>query len=364
MKVTTKKAAFSGFALLGAAVLLAGCAAAPEETDNPSGEATSDFLPCMVSDSGGFDDKSFNQSGFEGLNAASDELGVKPITVQSDAETDFAPNLENLVAQDCNLIVTVGFALSAATVESALANPDVEYVIIDDAADNDFDGKVDAPNIKPILFDTAQAAFLAGYAAADYTKTNVVGTFGGMNFPTVSIFMDGFKQGVDYYNEQNGKGVTVLGWDGTDGLFTGGFEANDTARQTAQSLIDQNVDVLLPVGGPIYQSAAAAIRDSGREIAMLGVDADLTITDPSVADLILTSILKGISVGTEDAVLAAGNGEFDTAPFIGTLENDGVGIAPFHDFESKVSPELQGQLDDLKAGIIAGDVKVTSYLGE
>ncbi|WP_022893673.1 BMP family lipoprotein [Agromyces subbeticus] len=364
MKVTTKKAALGGLALFGAAVLLAGCAAAPEETDNGDGGAASDFLPCMVSDAGGFDDKSFNQSGFEGLTAASEELGVEPITVQSDAETDYAPNLTNLVDQGCDLIVTVGFALAAAAGESAAANPDIEYVSIDDVVDNDFDGTTDSENIKPIIFDTAQAAFLAGYASAAYTKTGIVGTFGGMNFPTVSIFMDGFKQGVEYHNTEKGTNVQVLGWDGTDGLFTGGFEANDTARQTAQSLIDQNVDVLLPVGGPIYQSAAAAIRDSGREIAMLGVDADLTETDPSVADLILTSILKGIAVGVEEAVLAGGNDEFDNTPFVGTLENDGVGIAPFHDFESKVPAELQGELDALKEAIIAGDVEVTSYLAE
>ena len=364
MTFMTRKAAFSGLAIFGAAVLLAGCASAPEESDGGDGGEASDFLPCMVSDAGGFDDKSFNQLSFEGLQRAAEELGVETVEVESQSETDYSPNLTSLVDQGCNLIVTVGFALSAATVESATANPDIEYVIIDDAADNDFDGEIDAENIKPILFDTAQAAFLAGYAAADYTKTNTVGTFGGMNFPTVSIFMDGFKQGVDYYNEQKGKGVTVLGWDGTDGLFTGGFEANDTARQTAQSLIDQNVDVLLTVGGPIYQSAAAAIREAGREIAMIGVDADFTETDPSVADLMLTSILKGIDVGTHEAVVAAGEGDFDPTPFIGTLENEGVGVAPFHDFEGKISDTLQGELDDLKAAIIAGDIEVKSYLAE
>ena len=311
----------------------------------------------MVSDAGGFDDKSFNQLGFEGPPRPPTSSASSSTTVQSDSETDYAPNLTNLVDQGCNLIVTVGFALAAAAGESAEANPDIEYVSIDDTVDLDFDGTTDFENIKPIIFDTAQAAFLAGYAAAAYSQTGVVGTFGGMNFPTVSIFMDGFEQGVEYHNTEKGTAVQVLGWDGDqDGLFTGGFEANDTARNTAQGLIDQNVDVLLPVGGPIYQSAAAAIRDSGREIAMIGVDADFTETDPSVADLMLTSILKGIDVGTYEAVLAAGNGEFDNTPFVGTLENDGVGIAPFHDFESKVPAELQGELDDLKAAIIAGDV--------
>jgi basic membrane protein A len=360
---TFKKAAYGGLATLGAVALLAGCASAPEESGDGEEEAI-DFQPCMVSDAGGFDDKSFNQLGFEGITKAADELGVEAITVESASETDYAPNLTSLVDQGCDLIVSVGFALSAATVESALANPEVEYVIIDDPADNDFDGTVDSENIKPILFDTAQAAFLAGYAAADFTTTNTVGTFGGMNFPTVSIFMDGLKQGVDYYNAEKGKGVTVLGWDGTDGLFTGGFEANDTARQVAQGLIDQNVDVLLPVGGPIYQSAAAAIREAGRDIALIGVDADFTETDPDVADLVFTSILKGIDVGTYEAVLAAGQDEFDPTPFVGTLENEGVGLAPFHEFEDRISDTLQGELDDLRAAIIAGDVEVKSYLAE
>jgi len=350
-------------------VALAGCASAPEETEETA-DAGSDvvegFKPCMVSDQGGFDDKSFNQLGYEGLERAAGELGVEFVAVQSDSESDFAPNIQSLVDQNCTLIVTVGFALAAAAGEAAVANPDIEFVSIDDVVDNDFDGTTDAENIKPIIFDTAQAAFLGGYAAAAYSKTGVVGTFGGMNFPTVSIFMDGFAQGVEYHNQEKGTNVQVLGWnrDEQDGLFTGGFEANDTARNTAQGLIDQNIDVLLPVGGPIYQSAAAAIRDSGREIAMIGVDADFTQTDPSVADLMLTSILKGIDVGTYEAVLAAGNGEFDNTPFIGTLENEGVGIAPFHDFESKVPAELQGELDDLKAAIIAGDIAVESYLAE
>ncbi|HEU5222569.1 MAG TPA: BMP family ABC transporter substrate-binding protein [Candidatus Lumbricidophila sp.] len=369
MKFTSKRLT-GGLALVAAVSLLTACASAPTAAPSSSVASTTKpaavagFKPCMVSDSGGFDDKSFNQLGFEGFDKAAKELGVEGVTVQSKNDTEYKPNLTNLADQGCTLIVTVGFALSAATIEAAKANPKINYVIIDDAADGDFDGKTDAPNIKPILFDTAQAAFLAGYASADYTTTGVIGTFGGMNFPTVSIFMDGFKQGAEYYAKEKGKAVKVLGWDGKDGSFTGGFEANDKARQTAQSLIDQNVDVLLPVGGPIYQSAAAAIKDAGRPIAMLGVDADVTKTDPTVASLLLTSIQKGIDVGTYDAVLAAGKGAFDATPFVGTLKNGGVLLAPFHDYESKVSAGLKGELDALQAKIISGDVKVTSYLNK
>jgi basic membrane protein A len=287
---------------------------------------------------------------------------VKPIAVESADESAYAPNIQSLLDQNCTLIITVGFNLASAASEAAKANPDVDFVSIDDVVDTDFDGKTDAPNIKPIVFNTAQAAFLAGYASASYSKEKKVGTFGGMNFPTVSIFMDGFKQGAEYWNKQNNDTVQVLGWDGTDGVFTGGFDANQDAINAAQGLVDQGVDVLLPVGGPIYQSAASVIRDSGREIALIGVDADVFETDPSVADLLLTSIRKGIDVGVSDAVLAAGKGNFDVTPFVGTLENKGVGLAPFHDFESKVSKDLQGQLDEITAGIIDGSIPVKSYL--
>ena len=367
MRITSRGRVLGGIALIGSsALVLAGCAAAPE-TGGDGETGASDFLPCMVSDAGGFDDKSFNQLGYEGLVEAAAEIGVEPITVESASETDYAPNIDELVAQGCNLIVTVGFALSAATLTAAEANPDVEFALIDDAADADFDGAPDFDNTKPIIFDTAGAAFLAGYAAASYTKSGTVATWGGMNFPTVTIFMDGFAQGVKYFNEQQGKDVKVLGYDlasPDSATFTGGFEANDVAKTTAQNFIDQGADVLLPVGGPIYQSAVAAITDSGKEIALVGVDADLFETDPTTQDIVLTSILKGIKSATAAVVSAAAADEFSNEAYVGTLENDGVGMASFHNFESMVAPELQGELDAIKAGIIDGSIPVTSYLSE
>ena len=353
-------------------LVLAACAAAPEEqpanTSKPGATATAepiDYKACIVSDAGGFDDKSFNQLSYEGTKRAAEELGAGFAEVQSDSETDFQGNIEAMVAEDCNTIVTVGFALSAATVESALANPDIGYVLIDDAADNDFNGTKDAENIKPLLYDTAQAAFLAGYLAAGYSTTGKVGTFGGQPYPTVTIFMDGFKQGVEYYNAQKGTAVEVIGWQGNDqGSFTGGFEANDTAKGIAAGIIDQGVDVLLPVGGPIYQSAMDAIADSGRDIALIGVDADLFVTDPSTEAIILTSILKAMDLSSYETIMAAGAGNFDPTAYVGTLENGGVGIAPLHNFESKVDPALVAEVEALQAAIIAGDVPVTSYLSK
>ncbi len=355
MRITSRKTVLSGLALAGvSSLLLAGCAAAPEsnDTDKP---AAKDFLPCMVSDTGGFDDNSFNEIGKQGLDDAAKELGVKANAVESQAETDYASNINNLIDQNCGIIVTVGFLLADATKTAAEANPDVNFAIVDD-------NSIDLPNVKPIVFDTAQAAFLAGYAAASYSKTGIVGTYGGIPIPPVTIFMDGFVDGVNYYNSVKGTNVKALGWDVATqtGAFTGGFDANDTAKSTAKNLLDQGVDVLLPVGGPIYKSGAEAIRDTGKDIALIGVDADVTQTDSSVADLLLTSIMKNMRVGVHDVVMSAADGKFDAAQYVGTLANGGVEIAPFHDFASKVDPGLQGELDALKADIISGKVKVDS----
>ncbi|MGU3435816.1 BMP family lipoprotein [Actinomycetes bacterium M1A6_2h] len=355
MTILSRKTVVSSVASLGVVALAAGCGSAPDDSSSSASGDAGDFKPCMISDTGGFDDKSFNQLGFEGLQEASKTLGVEPITVQSNSPTDYDPNLSNLVDQGCKLIVTVGFNLADATKASAEANPDVEYAIIDDSS-------IDAANVKPLTYDTAQSAFLAGYAAASYSKTGVVGTFGGSQFPTVTIFMDGFADGVNYFNQQKSKSVRVIGWDvaAQNGSFTGGFEANEVAKNTAQGLIDQNADVVFPVGGPIYQSAAQAIRDAGRPIALIGADADVFESDPSVGDLLLTSVTKGLKEGTNEVVTTAGQGNFDKTPYVGTLSNDGVGIAPFHDFSSKVDPALQGELDTVKAGIVDGSITVTS----
>ncbi|MFT4265015.1 MAG: BMP family ABC transporter substrate-binding protein [Nocardioides sp.] len=368
-----QKVTVSGLAGLLATATLAACGSSSDSSDGATDSATkTDFLPCMVSDAGGFDDHSFNELGYDGLKKAAEELGSDERHVESSADTDYAPNIDNLVSEGCDLIITVGFNLASATKDAAKANPDVKFVLIDDAADggddgNTYDGKADQPNIKPLLYNTAQAAFLAGYASASYSKAGIVGTYGGMNFPTVSIFMDGFAQGVDYYNAQKGKTVKVVGWDEEkqDGAFTGGFEANNKATQTAQQIIDQGADVILPVGGPIYQGALTVIKNNpDKGIVMLGVDADVFETDPTTDDYILTSVEKKIDTGVYSVVKDAAENpdSFDFTPYIGTLENDGVGIAPFHNYEDKVDSGLADELDTIKAGIIDGSIPVKSYL--
>ncbi len=337
--------------IAGAALLLAGCAQAPEA----GGESTaSEYCARMVTNSGGLQDRSFNQSSWEGLQRASDQYSIDVKALVSTSETDLKPNVEQAVDSGCQLVLTVGWELADATSAAAAANPDVHFAIVDE--------QVDAPNIKPIVFDTAQAAFLAGYLAAGVSETGIVATFGGGNQPPVTLFMDGFVDGVAHYNEVHSTSVRALGWDKAkqDGNFTGDFEDVSKGKTLAQGFIDQGADVILPVAGQVGEGAAAAASEASG-VSVIWVDNDGYETLPAAfRPFVLTSVLKN----TQDAVVAIVgddmNGSFDNTPFIGTLGNGGVDIAPFHERASLVSPELSAEIDGVRASIIDGSIVVTS----
>ncbi len=357
----TARRLVSTLAVISSAVLLYGCAAAPASAPGAT-DAAGDFLPCMASDTGGFNDHSFNQAAYDAIKEAATTLNIDFIAVESAAESDYESNVKGLADQGCDLIVTVGFLLAPATVEAALANPDVNFAIIDNDADLDSDGTTDAPNIKPMLFDVAPATFLAGYAAASYTKTGVIGTFAGMNIPPVTIFLDGFAEGIDYYNSVKGTDVKLLGWDveKQDGLAIGSFVAGTEAVTASQNLIAQGADIIQSGGGTTFVSISSAFKDAGKTPVVIGGDSDMYFASPDNADSFLISALKGTKAATMDVIMKTATGGFDNTPYVGTLANDGVGISPFHDFESKVDPALQSELEAIRQKIIDGEITVTS----
>jgi len=340
-------------------LILAGCGSAPEAAEEG---ATSDFLPCAVSDLTGFDDNDFNELTWNGVVAASEELGVEPKAAESASEDQYTGNIGALIEQNCDFIVTVGFALASATRDSAIANTDVNFALIDSAVSNDDFSPLELDNVKPVLFDTAQAAALAGYLAAGATTTGSVGTYGGMAFPSVTIFMDGFSDGIDHYNEVHGTDVKLFGWDkaAQNGLFVGSFDDQNAAKTVTAGLLDQGVDVIMPVAGTLFRASVEAIIDSGSDAAIVGVNSDAFDTAPEYSQYFLTSVLKNLTTATQEVTLAAAGGEFDNTPYVGTLENGGVGIAPAHDWESKLDPALLDEVEQLQADIISGAFVVTS----
>jgi basic membrane protein A len=317
----------------------------------------------MVSDTGGFDDNSFNENGLAGLERARDELGVEIATLQSNSEEDYARNINQFISDGCDMIVTVGFLLGDATKAAAEANPDTRFAIVDFAYDPAL------PNVEGLVYNTAEAAMLAGYASASWTKTGVMGTFGGINIgPGVTDFMDGFIAGMNYWNEQKGDDVTMLGGrdpnDAASGTFTGNFDSTDDAKNVTIGFLQEGADVILPVGGPIGQGTFAAIREQGADAVGLGVDVDWTETVPDYADLMLVSIIKRIDNSVFAAIERAVNGDAPEPVFVSTLENEGVGLSDFHDYDDQIDQEVKDEIQALADAIIAGDVTPSDYYGE
>jgi basic membrane protein A len=350
-----KKSTHSTLILLTAALtVLSGYAPKDDQGREPDSGTTSSKI-CQVTDTGGIDDTSFNETAWKGIEDAIRDFGVQGKYLESQQQTDYEKNIEALVEDGCVLIITVGFLLGDATEKAAQNYPDQLFSIVDNAYDPPY------PNVLGQLFRTEQAAFLAGYLAAGVTKTGKIGTFGGMQVPPVTVFMDGFYYGAQYYNTVHGTNVQVLGWNPDEGfgLFTGNFESLEDGRSLGEQLMDEGADILLPVAGPVGAGTASAAQE--REgVLIIGVDADWYYTNPAFKDITLTSILKLMDVTTYQTIEMVLNDTFEGGVLIGSLENGGVGLAPFHDLESVVPDVLRSELEQIREQIIQGVINTTS----
>ena len=354
MKLISRSSAAKALSLAAvSALVLSGCAAAPEAS--PSVEPGSvDFLACAVSDEGNWNDKSFNEAVYTGLKQAETELGISINALESATPEDFEPNLQASVDAGCDLIIGVGFALGDAITKISSENPELNFALVDSASES--------TNVKPLLFETAEAGFLAGYASADYSTSKTLGTYGGLPFPSVTDFMTGYYYGAMQWGMDNDAEVTVLGWDPANpdgGDFMGGFAPNNPeGLAIAKTQIQAGADVILPVGGNQFTSVQSAIDELNPDAVMLGVDVDIAAGNPDLANYIFTSIEKRMAVATFDVIKALVDGAaFDATPYVGTLANKGVAISPFASFESKVSSGLATRLAEIEAGIIDGTYK-------
>jgi basic membrane protein A and related proteins len=321
--------------------------------------AASSFVAGEVTDTGGIDDRSFNASAWRGLQEAQKATGMQIQYLQSTNQSDYVPNIQQFLQKKVGIVVTVGFLMGDATKSAAQANPNQKFAIVDYSYDPPI------PNVLALTFQTDQAAFLGGYLAAAMSKTGKVGTFGGMNIPTVTIFMNGFVAGVRYYDQKNGAHVQVLGWDpgGSQGTFTNDFTNQAKGKAVTEALMNQGADIILPVAGSVGLGAAAAVQqhDSaspGSPVYLEWVDTDGYISAPQYGSLLLTSVVKGIDVAVKAAATAALDGTFKGGNWTGTLANGGVSIAPYHDFDGKIPASVKSDIDKIRQGIIDGSISV------
>jgi basic membrane protein A len=312
----------------------------------------------MVTDTGGIDDKSFNASSWQGMQQAqaADPSKITVKFLQSTSSADYAPNISAFLGQKCGIIVTVGFLMAGATQTAAKANPNSKFAIVDFP-------KFPQTNIDSLVFNTVQDGFQGGYLAAGMTKTGKVATFGGQKLPTVTIYMDGFWDGVQYYNKIHHKNVTVLGWNEQtqSGEFTNSFTNVALGQTITQTFISEGADIIFPVAGLVGLGAAKAVQNAdtaagSQKVNMMWVDTDGCVSAPQYCKYFITSVEKGIQTAVMGSVTSAANGTFKGGAYIGTLANGGVALAPYHDFATVIPASLQAEVAALKADIISGKI--------
>lgn len=339
-------------------------------SEAPSGSASAapsaaevDWTACVAFDTGGLGDKGFNDLAKKGLEDAA-AMGYTTFFSEAQGATDYAANITRLIDQGCQSIITVGFNQQQATIDATKANPDIAFAQVDAVWDETANGPTPA-NFSGLDFQIDEAAMLAGYLAAGFTKSGKVGTYGGQQFPGVTRFMDGLYAGIKYHNEKKGTNVELLGWNPVTqtGTFVGGDNPwGDPAKgeQFAQTFLDQGVDIVHPVSGATGNGTLKAMLAAGKW--GIGVDTDQAISLAEFAGAILTSAEKVIDVAVLETFNKNAGGDMGGENFVGTLANKGVRISPFHEFEDDISDELKAEIAELETAIAGGSVKVADYL--
>lgn len=310
---------------------------------------------CVVNSLSG-SDSIFNQSVAEGVKRASSKLHIEATTLDATTEEEIVANIDAFVtAGDCDLIIGVAFIVAFLLEPFIAANPGQLFAVIDFSFGGFYTNVVD------VVFEVNEAAFLAGYVAARLSETGKVGVFGGIPIPGVTLFMDGYALGVDYFNTQYGASVEVLGWDPVlqTGLFSFTFGDPAVGQALAAGLYDQGADTVFPVAGLTSLGARdeAALRKAGGEtVRVIGVDYDWSGTFGDPNRVILTSVIKEYGPAVFNQIEALVNGTWQNGIVLEGLESNSVDIAKFQKINKSVPGFIKRDLKDIREGIINGSI--------
>jgi basic membrane protein A len=341
-------------------------------------------LACEVTDTGGINDKSFNASAYLGLKDAV-KVAPKSITdkVQSTpsngTESTYETEISAFVAEKCSIIITVGFLMSDATWNAAQANPKDHFTQVDNGnASPGKDGVAVPPytgtakNILGLTYETQQDAFLGGYEAAAYAVAHnptapKVATLGGEQFSSVTYYMDGYYDGVEYYNSKMKPKVpvAVLGWNEKTqkGTFIGSFTDATTTAADTTAFLTQGATTVFPVAGADGLGTTAAVKTwnaahPSLEANVEWVDTDGCVNDAADCNLFLDSVTKGVTASVKAAVLEQAEGKFKGGDYIGTLKNGGAAFIQDHGTMGKAnSAATIAQIAVITKGIENGSIK-------
>lgn len=324
-------------------LILAACGGGEDVVEE---DCSSDELLCvgLVTDVGEIDDKSFNQSAWDGVRQAEAELGAKIDYIETKDAKDYANNIALFADQNYDVIVTVGFAMGEATVEAAATYPDVDFIGVDQ-----FQG-AEITNVAGLIFNEDQAGFLAGSLAAMLSESGKVAAVLGTDLvPPVVAFKEGYENGARYINPDI-ELISTFHPGGMDVAFTDPEWGATTAKQA----LDQGADVIFGAGGKTGNGALIEVAGADGTYC-IGVDTDQWDTVPEAHPCLVSSAMKLIIPGVFDLIKASNDGAFPAGNFFGT-----VGLASFHDFEDDVPQEIKDRLTEIEASFQDGSLS-TGY---
>ena len=327
-------------ALLIAAMVLPACA--PAQADCTDEEV---FCVGLVTDVGKINDKSFNQSAWEGVQRAEQELGATVQYIETTDAKDYAKNIGTFGDAGYDVIVTVGFALGEATVAAAATYPEVDFIGVDQFQAETVDG------VAGLNFPEDQAGFLVGALAAMMSQSNKIGAVCGTDaVPPVWRFGEGYKAGAAYADGMMGTTTEVFVVYHSDVGFDKTFTDPEWGASTAKSMMDQGADAIFGCGGITGNGAITAAAQAGA--FAIGVDTDQYLTLPEAAPRMLSSAIKLITPGVFDLIKLSKEGNFPSGNYFGQ-----AGYAPFHDLESEVPAEVKATMEEINAGLLDGSIQ-------
>lgn len=317
------------------------------------GGGTSDKV-CAVLDTGGENDRSFNEFTLKGAREAAEADGLEFAYIVSEADTDYEKNINNFIDEGCGLIITVGFLMQDVTAQAARDNPDVSFAIVDAAyfpglgcdenVDDCYSEEGGLSNVTSLMFAEDEVGYLAGVLAGCMSESGVVGTVSGMEIPPVVRYVEGFQTGARSQNPD----IETLN------VYIPDFNDPATGKQAGETMLANGADIIFGVGGNTGNGGLLAAHEAG--LLAIGVDVDQYNTVPEVASSLVTSAQKNMDVASGEAVKAFAAGNLEPGINLATVANDGVGLASYHDQEANVPDQCKAAVDEAREGLAAGTI--------
>jgi basic membrane protein A and related proteins len=336
---------------LGSSLLLALFVAAcgSTNTNTASSGCSKTWKVGLVTDVGKLSDKSFNYDSYQGVVKAQQDssLCVQGRAIESSTESDYPKNIGLFVDQKYDVVVTVGFKLGDATIAAAKANPSMKFIMVDNA---DFTDKTPPSNLLGLLFKEDQPGYLAGVLAGQLTKTNTLGVVAGLqSVPPVVHYVEGFKNGAKSVNSSI-KVLTI--YQPEEGAKD--FNDPDWGKQQALTFFGQGADIVFGVGGNTGNGALVAAKEQGK--MCIGVDVDQYLSFPEVDTCLITSAEKHLDVAVKSAIADVVHGAFQPGVKTFDITNDGIGLAPYHQWDSKISADIKAKVAAAESGLKNGSI--------